>query len=255
MNKKDIEMLTKHFVEHGWQLQWEETRPAREAISVSTEDLGLDKASKRSLEKHNFQVYRHQHEAISCFLNGANLAVTTPTASGKTLIFNTCAIETLCRDPKARIVAICPLKALASEQESRWKVALREAGVEVKVGRIDGDVPVNDRLKLSKECRVLVLTPDIIHAWLFFNIAKPPIQDLLRNLALLVVDEAHTYSGVFGSNSAFLFRRILHAVRKLGGQTRFIASSATMSDAKSHLKSLIGEDLSLIHISEPTRPY
>ena len=185
MNKKDIEMLTKHFVEHGWQLQWEETRPAREAISVSTEDLGLDKASKRSLEKHNFQVYRHQHEAISCFLNGANLAVTTPTASGKTLIFNTCAIETLCRDPKARIVAICPLKALASEQESRWKVALREAGVEVKVGRIDGDVPVNDRLKLSKECRVLVLTPDIIHAWLFFNIAKPPSQELPRNRARL----------------------------------------------------------------------
>lgn len=88
-----------------------------------------------------------------------------------------------------------------------------------------------------------------------FNIAKPPIQDLLRNLALLVVDEAHTYSGVFGSNSAFLFRRILHAVRKLGGQTRFIASSATMSDAKSHLKSLIGEDFGVIGQDRDASPH
>jgi len=241
-NEKDRAILTKHFVDHGWQVRWEETRPAREAISVSVEDLGLQKASLKSLEKHGLQVYRHQHEAISCFLQGENLAVTTPTASGKTLIFNTCAIETLSRDPKARIAAIYPLKALASEQESRWRAALREAGIDAKVGRIDGDVQVPDRLKLVKECRVLVLTPDIIHAWLFFNISKPPIQEFMRNLGLLVLDEAHTYSGVFGSNSAFLFRRILHAVRKLGGHLRFIASSATMSDAKGHLRELIGED-------------
>ena len=253
-NKNDIKILTKHFIDQGWQIRWEETRPAREAISASIEDLGLGVASKKSLEKHNFQVYRHQHESIACFLKGVNLAVTTPTASGKTLIFNTCAIETLSRNPNARIVAIYPLKALASEQESRWKLALREAGVDAKVGRIDGDIPVNDRLKLTKECRVLVLTPDIIHAWLFFNIGKPPVQDLLRNLALLVLDEAHTYSGVFGSNSAFLFRRILHAVRKLGGQTRFIASSATMSDAKSHLKSLIGEDFEVIGLDRDASP-
>lgn len=253
-NQEDIEILTKHFVEHGWQIRWEETRPARESISVSIADVGLCMASKKSLEKHNFRVYRHQHEAICSFLHGANLAVTTPTASGKTLIFNTCAIETLSRNPDARVVAIYPLKALASEQENRWRVALREAGLDAKVGRIDGDVPVNNRLKLAKECRVLVLTPDIIHAWLFFNAGKAQVQELLRNLALLVLDEAHTYSGVFGSNSAFLLRRILHAARKLGGKPRFIASSATMSDAKSHLHSLTGEDFEVVGLDRDASP-
>ena len=253
-NQKDVDVLTEHFIATGWQVRWEEARPSRESISISIADLGLEKASIRSLEKYDYRVYRHQHEAISCFLNGANLAVTTPTASGKTLIFNTCAIDTLSRDPKARIVAIYPLKSLASEQESRWRVALREAGIDAKVGRIDGDVPVSSRLPLAKECRVLVLTPDIIHAWLFFNIGKSPVQELLRSLALVVLDEAHTYSGVFGSNSAFLFRRILHAVRKLGGQTRFIASSATMSDAKSHLHSLVGEDFEVIGLDRDASP-
>lgn len=253
-NQKDVDVLTEHFIATGWQVRWEEARPSRESISISIADLGLEKASIRSLEKYDYRVYRHQHEAISCFLNGANLAVTTPTASGKTLIFNTCAIDTLSRNPKARIVAIYPLKALASEQESRWRVALREAGIDAKVGRIDGDVPVSSRLPLAKECRVLVLTPDIIHAWLFFNIGKSPVQELLRSLALVVLDEAHTYSGVFGSNSAFLFRRILHAVRKLGGETRFIASSATMSDAKSHLHSLVGEDFEVIGLDRDASP-
>jgi DEAD/DEAH box helicase domain-containing protein len=245
-NEKDISCLKEYFISQGWHVRWEEKRPARKANLVSVEDLGLHKASLRSLKKYGMQVYSHQHEAISSFLNGANLGITTPTASGKTLVFNTCALETLAQDSKARIVAIYPLKALATEQKSRWRTVLEEAKIDAKVGLIDGDVPVSNRLGLVKECRVLVMTPDIIHAWLFSNISKSPVQELLEKLALLILDEAHTYSGVFGSNSAFLFRRILHAVTKLGGRLRFIASSATMSNAGGHLRELVGEDFKVI---------
>ena len=245
-NEKDIETLKHHFFDHGWQVKWEETRPVRQSMSVSAEDLGLQSATIKSLEKYKNSIYRHQYEAISCFLSGANIAVTTPTASGKTLIFNTCAIDILSRDPKARIIAIYPLKALASEQETRWRGVLKDAQIDAKVGRIDGDVQVESRLKLIKECRVLVLTPDIIHAWLFLNIGSPIVRDLLQSLVLLILDEAHTYSGVFGSNAAFLFRRIIHAVNKLGGNPRFIASSATMNDPKGHLRELVGEEFDVI---------
>lgn len=245
-NQKDIQLFRDFFDKHGWQAKWDEVRPVREAKCMDVCNIGLHVATTKSLEGLNGQVYSHQYEAISRYLGGANIAVTTPTASGKTLIFNTCAIETLCHNPNARIAAIYPLKALASEQESRWGNAVRDAGLDVKVGRIDGDVQTPERLKLLKSCRVLIFTPDILHAWLFFNISSAPVQEFLRNLSLLILDEAHTYSGVFGSNSAFLFRRILHANAKLGGKVRFIASSATMSDPQAHLKQLVGEDFEII---------
>jgi DEAD/DEAH box helicase domain-containing protein len=236
-------------------VQWEEERPVREANCKNVKEIGLHASTTKSLESLNGQVYCHQFEAISRYLEGSNIAVTTPTASGKTLIFNTCAIETLCRNPNARITAIYPLKALASEQESRWRNAVRDAGLNnVKVGRIDGDVQTGERLRLLKSCQVLIFTPDILHAWLFFNISSTPVQEFLRNLSLLILDEAHTYSGVFGSNSAFLFRRILHANAKLGGTIRFIASSATMSDPETHMKLLVGEDFEVIGSELDTSP-
>jgi DEAD/DEAH box helicase domain-containing protein len=253
-NQRDIQLFRDFFDEHGWQMKWEEVRPVREANCMNVKDMGLHTSTTKSLENLNGQVYCHQYEAILRYLEGTNIAVTTPTASGKTLIFNTCAIETLCRNPNARIAAIYPLKALASEQESRWRNAVRDAGLDVKVGRIDGDVQTAERLRLLKSCRVLVFTPDILHAWLFFNISSTPAQEFLRNLSLLILDEAHTYSGVFGSNSAFLFRRILHANAKLGGKVRFIASSATMSDPQMHLKQLVGEDFEVIGSELDTSP-
>lgn len=253
-NNVDIKLFLQFFEEHGWQVKWEDTRSPREAKVDSVNDLDLHSTTMKSLANLGHQVYFHQHIAISRFLEGANVAVTTPTASGKTLIFNTCALEMLSRNPNARIAAIYPLKALASEQETRWQTTLREAGIDAKVGRIDGDVQTQERLNLLKTCRVLVMTPDIIHAWLFFNISAVPVQEFLRNLTLLVLDEAHTYSGVFGSNSAFLFRRVLHASRKFGGKTRFIASSATMSDPRTHLKQLVGEDFEIIGAELDTSP-
>lgn len=253
-NQADIQIFHRFFEEHGWQVRWEDTSPARDAQCRDIQDLGLHSSTNKSLESLGGRVYCHQHEAISSYLKGANIAVTTPTASGKTLIFNTCAIETLSRKPNARIAAIYPLKALASEQEARWRTALHEAGIDAKVGRIDGDVQSQERLKLLKTCRVLVFTPDIIHAWLFFNISSAPVQAFLRNLSLMILDEAHTYSGVFGSNAAYLFRRILHASEKLGGKVRFIASSATMSDPQAHMKHLIGAEFEVIGAELDTSP-
>lgn len=254
-NQSDIETLRHFFEDQGWQVRWEETQNPREAKSRDVKDLNLHPATTKSLESLGGQVYCHQYEAISRYLSGAkNIAVTTPTASGKTLIFNTCAIETLSRNPSAHIAAIYPLKALASEQETKWQTAVRNAGLDVKVGRIDGSVQSQERLKLLKTCRVLIFTPDILHAWLFLNISASPVQEFLRNLSLLILDEAHTYSGVFGSNSAFLFRRILHANSKLGGKIRFIASSATMSHPQEHMEQLVGQGFDAIGDEFDTSP-
>lgn len=250
----DKDIVGKYFFDSDWEVVFEHITSFKAADLVSGDGLSLGDAGKKALAEHGGGIYRHQYEAIAEYLNGENLAVTTPTASGKTLIFNVCAIEELARNPNARIAAIYPLKALASEQEGRWKKLLSKSGLPVRVGRIDGGVNMRERARILKDSRVIILTPDVIHAWLFSSINTLNVLDFLRSLSLVIVDEAHTYSGVFGSNAAYLFRRLLHATRKLGGEFKFIAASATMEDAKTHLFRLTGEDFVEISKERDTSP-
>lgn len=248
------EQFGAYFQDNGWSVVFREDRPARVPEFFSIDDLGLCAASINALKGFNNGVYGHQHESIRRYMSGENLAITTPTASGKTLIFNVCAMEELAANPRSRIAAIYPLKALAAEQTVRWKKLAQESGLPVKVGRIDGGVQTQERLKILKESRIVVMTPDIIHAWLLSSIAIPAVLDFLKELTLVITDEAHTYSGVFGSNSAFLFRRLAHANKKLGGNFRYIASSATMQDAEAHLSRLTGETFGVVGPESDTSP-
>jgi DEAD/DEAH box helicase domain-containing protein len=250
----NYEYIEAYLREKEWTVSFREDRPARVGEFFGIEDLGLRAASLNTLKGFEQGIYRHQREGILRYLSGHNLAVTTSTASGKTLIFNVCALEELSSNACARIAAVYPLKALAAEQTTRWQYLVKQSGISVKVGRIDGGVPVQDRQRILKESRILVMTPDIIHAWLFSSINSPVVLEFLRNLTLVILDEAHTYSGVFGSNSALLFRRLLHAIRKLGGNVRFIASSATMHDAQAHLLNLTGENFTVIGPEFDTSP-
>lgn len=237
----------------GWNIVHCEEKPAVAPLVFPLDDLALSEASKAALSAYESGIYRHQREAIANYLAGSNLAVTTPTASGKTLIFNVAALEELA-NKNARVLAVYPLKALASEQTLRWKALVERAGIDVKVGRIDGGIAVSERQRILKESRILVVTPDIVHAWLFSSIDSPSVLEFLRNLTLVIADEAHTYSGVFGSNAAFLFRRLVHATKKLGGELRFIASSATMKDPSEHLAKLMGEEFVIIGPELDTSP-
>lgn len=248
------ETFQAYFQTNGWDLVFREIRAAREAQYVPIDDLGLGAPSLSALRGYANGIYRHQREGIQRYKDGEHIAVTTPTASGKTLIFNVCALEELAAKPASRIAAIYPLKALAAEQTDRWRKLALESGLPLKVGRIDGSVQTAERLKILKESRIVVMTPDIIHAWLLSSVAAPAVLDFIKNLTLVIVDEAHTYSGVFGSNSAFLFRRLNHANRKLGGSFRFIASSATMQDASAHLLKLTGENFGVIGSESDTSP-
>ncbi|MEM5434724.1 DEAD/DEAH box helicase [Paraburkholderia diazotrophica] len=241
----ESEKLEQYLCDAGWTVAHRDHREARDGVFYRFDDLGLEAPSLAALRGYD-GIYRHQREAIERYLQGHNLAVTTPTASGKTLIFNVCALEELAVDPTARIAAVYPLKALAAEQTARWQKVVEDSGMNVKVGRVDGGVQSHERLRVLKESRIVVMTPDIIHAWLLSSIDTPAVRDFLANLTLLIADEAHTYSGVFGSNSAFLFRRLLHATRKLGGDFNFIASSATMENPQAHLNSLTGEQFEVI---------
>ncbi len=134
-------------------------------------------------------VYRHQYVAVAGLKAGRNVCLSTATASGKTLAFMMAGLDILARDPAARILAIYPQTALGVEQERRWAEALQSAGVDAEVNRIDGSIPTSERLRLLRRSRVVVATPDVVHAWFMTRLGEPAVRDFFGNLKLLVVDE------------------------------------------------------------------
>jgi len=150
-------------------------------------------------------LYSHQAEAIELSLGGEDVCLATPTASGKTLAFLATGFDAVLRDPKARVLALYPAKALIHDQRGKWDSMA--AQLNVRVGRIDGTVPVADRTAILSSCRIILMTPDVLHAWVMANTTQPAVAAFLRSVHVVVLDEAHVYDGVFGTNMAYLLRR------------------------------------------------
>ncbi len=228
----------------------------RDPIYASIDSLNLSDTTKKIFsQRYPHGLYLHQSQSILDFQRGNNVCISTSTASGKSLIFYMNAIESLVKNPHKKILAIYPLKALGYEQEQRWQEILSELGNHnFIVGRIDGNVTQSSRMDILKQSSVLVMTPDIIHAWLFRNIGNPTVIEFLNNLEIIIVDEIHNYSGVFGSNSAFLFRRLNHFLTLLDVKFQYITSSATIHEPDKHLMNLFGLPFSVIGKEYDTSP-
>ncbi|MGQ4809257.1 hypothetical protein NKDENANG_02672 [Candidatus Entotheonellaceae bacterium PAL068K] len=134
-------------------------------------------------------LYSHQAQGLRLVLDGHDLCLATPTASGKSLVFMTATADRLKRDPEARILALYPAKALIQDQLAKWKRALEP--LSVTPGYIDGAVPTVDRPGLLEKHRVVLMTPDVAHAWLMSHLQKREVQGFLARLRLLILDEAH----------------------------------------------------------------
>ncbi|SMB81057.1 DEAD/DEAH box helicase [Deinococcus hopiensis] len=231
---------------------WSETHvlelPEREARTVPLGDLPSSEVVKRYLRSaFPGGIYTHQADAATCAASYEDFAVTTGTASGKTLCFHLAALEALSTLPETKVVVLYPQKALGAEQEGRWKETLQAAGVDARVGRIDGAVPVSQRELILDTCRVVILTPDVLHAWLLSNLARKSVRNFIRATRLMIIDEVHTFTGVFGSNAAFLFRRYEHALKTLTRKRlQYVCASATIQDPAEHLMLLTGRTFTLI---------
>lgn len=247
--------LTEFLKKEKWEIIHTEQIPSRDARLVSFDDLLLSSASKKFLDK-NFSagIYEHQKFAIQRALDQKNVCLTTGTASGKSLAFYIAGLELLSKSFDSRIIAIYPMRALGKEQEERWAKALEDAGLEATVGRIDGQIPMQARTEIIRRSRVLVLTPDVMHAWMFSQLSIRQVRDFLRKLRLIVVDEVHSYTGVFGSNSAFLFRRLRHILKLLAAAPQFVCASATIADSKCHLSKLFGIGFEIVDQSFDSSP-
>jgi DEAD/DEAH box helicase domain-containing protein len=188
------------------------------------------------------QLYSHQEQAVRAAWEGP-VIVTTGTASGKSMCFNLPALDTLCRDPKARALYLYPTKALAQDQAR----ALTSFGLgrRVRPSIYDGDTPREARAAIRRQANVVLTNPDMLHVGILPNHAA--WGELFANLAAVVVDEAHVYRGVFGSHVANVLRRLRRIAAAYGCEPRFLLASATVANPVELAERLTGlEDFALV---------
>ena len=192
----------------------------------------------------NNMLWEHQSAALQELLNGHNTVIATGTASGKSLIFQAWTFYQLNINPQATTIVFDPLRALAEDQLQSWKRMAEQNGMSSEtVTKIDGSIPIPDRENMLRQASIVIMTPDVCHAWLMRNSNSRVVQEFIENLSSIILDEAHVYDSVFGSNASYLFRRLMtmrsHAT---GGDEnlRIIAATATISNAAEHLEKLTG---------------
>jgi DEAD/DEAH box helicase domain-containing protein len=188
------------------------------------------------------RLYAHQAQALEAAWAGPTI-VTTGTASGKSLCFNLPTLDVLCRDARARALYVYPTKALAQDQAR----ALHCFGLtkRVRPAIYDGDTPREARAQIRKQANVVLTNPDMLHVGILPNHAA--WADLFANLAVVVIDEAHVYRGVFGSHVANVLRRLRRIAAAYGTEPRFLLTSATIANPVELAERLTGlEDVSLI---------
>jgi len=197
-------------------------------------------------EAVNGRLWKHQARALRHLDGGRNVVISTGTASGKSLIFQLHALHRLLTEPRSKVLVLYPLRALASDQLVSWQNRAELAGLKPEeVAYITSDtkaIAYRDRPNVIERARIVIMTPDLCHRWLMGNIKNPKISQFLKELSVLVVDEAHVYESVFGSNVAFLIRRMLTAKRRLAAQDKLqvIAATATIDEPAKHLEQLTG---------------
>jgi DEAD/DEAH box helicase domain-containing protein len=190
-----------------------------------------------ALRSHGIErLWAHQAEALFAGWAGPTI-VTTGTASGKSLCFNLPTLDVLCRDARARALYLYPTKALAQDQAR----ALNALGVQrAKPAIYDGDTPREQRSAIRRRANVVLTNPDMLHLGILPN--HPAWGDFLSNLAIVVVDEAHVYRGVFGSHVANVLRRLRRVCDAYGTAPRILLASATVANPGELAERLTGLD-------------
>jgi DEAD/DEAH box helicase domain-containing protein len=189
------------------------------------------------------QLYSHQAEAWRATQSGAHVAIVTPTASGKSLCYTLPVISAAMRD-KAKALYLFPTKALAQDQVAEL-LELNQAGaLGVKAFTFDGDTPGDARQAIRLHGDIVVSNPDMLHQGILPHHTK--WAQFFENLRYVVIDEVHTYRGVFGSHVANVIRRLKRVCAFYGVTPQFILCSATIGNPQEHAEALIEDAVTAI---------
>ncbi len=196
--------------------------------------------NQKGIEK----LFSHQAKAIKEILKGKNVVVSTPTASGKTLIYNSVTLDAITRNPSSKSLYLFPTKALSQDQLSELFELNKLMGDKVGLYTYDGDTPQSMRKAIRKQAQIVITNPYMMHSGILPHHTK--WINLFENLKYIVIDELHCYTGVFGSHMANIIRRLKRICDFYGTKPIFIMSSATISNPKELAEKIVEQDVELI---------
>ena len=182
------------------------------------------------------KLYIHQAEAIESIRSGMNTVITTPTASGKTLAFNIPVAEAIKKDGVSALY-VYPAKALANDQLAVLDELKKGSGIKLTAGIYDGDTDAEKKKFLRNNADLILTNPYELHQVLPFH---NKWKKFYSRLGFIVLDEAHKYRGVFGSNIAFLIRRLKRVLKIYGARPQFIFSTASLANPLEFAEALAG---------------
>ncbi|MFA5330928.1 MAG: DEAD/DEAH box helicase [Methanoregula sp.] len=195
------------------------------------------------LSHAGIRLYTHQCEAVNLLREKKNAIITTPTASGKTLAFNLPVFERMETDPDSRALYLYPTKALANDQLATLLTMEKFTGIPAKPAIYDGDTPQSKRSAIREHARIVISNPHELHQVLSWH---GKWSTFFSNLDFVVLDEAHRYRGIFGSQIAFLIRRLRRVARFYGADPQFVLSTATLANPGEFARRLVGKQFSFV---------
>ncbi|TYS58203.1 DEAD/DEAH box helicase [Sutcliffiella horikoshii] len=235
---KSEESIAKNIV------HWE-TVPPKEAQTVPFPAQIDERLLKSLTERGINSLYTHQAAAFDAATNKKHFVAVTPTASGKTLCYNLPVLQKIVQNNDARALYLFPTKALAQDQKSELNEIITQMGVPINSYTYDGDTAPTIRQKVRKAGHVVITNPDMLHSAILPHHTK--WVSLFENLEYIVIDELHTYRGVFGSHVANVIRRLKRICKFYGSNPTFICTSATIANPKELAQELTGESFELIN--------
>ncbi len=190
------------------------------------------------------QPYSHQAAAAEAVHDGKNVVIVTPTASGKTLCYNMPVLNAILEDTDTRAIYLFPTKALAQDQLTELHDLNERLANRFGVFTYDGDTPSDARKAIREKGHLVLTNPDMLHTGILPHHAR--WTRLFENLRYIVIDELHTYRGVFGSHLCNVLRRLRRIARFYGREPQFVCCSATIANPGELASRLIEKDVEVL---------
>ncbi len=200
----------------------------------------IEALNKRGIRK----LYTHQASAVESVLEGQDTVIVTPTASGKTLCYNLPVMDAVMKNKESRALYLFPTKALSQDQMTELYELIQEVGADIKTCTFDGDTPQTARRLIRSAGHIVISNPDMLHAGILPHHTK--WIKLFENLQYVVIDEIHSYRGIFGSHLANVIKRLRRICNFYGSNPTFICCSATIANPQQLTERIVGRAVNLV---------
>lgn len=237
----DVEYISDEYPNYNNQVEYIKTVPSKDPNYVdSGEYLPLKISDNLPFD----DLYSHQGKALDKLADGSNVCVTTPTSSGKTLIYALHIARKILNNKNETALLIYPTKALSRDQKEELENIYDNFNIDIDIGVYDGDATQDEKRRIRNECNLIISNFQGMNYYLPHH---EKWNQIFENLGTIVIDEAHTYTGIQGIHVSWIIRRIRRIVENTyKSEPQFILSSATIGNPYEHASHLTGMEFEVI---------